>query len=133
VSDSRFIKYDRRKFPKEKKTIPFWGAASPGAGYGAGSDRSGVLFKCWNCGFLCNTNRDELGDGVGYVVTDEARIKIPRLGSGDIRDVSLSIGIFQSGARLMQLDAVGDPVTVVHNMTQRVYAGCPHCGSKNWK
>ena len=133
MSDSRYIKYDRRPLPHEKKTINFWGAESPGGGWSSGPDQSGVMFQCWNCGFICNTKRDELGDGVGYVVTDEARIKFHRLGTGDIKDISLSIGAYQSGARLMLLDASGNPVTVNHNFTQKVFAGCPHCGSKNYK
>lgn len=133
MSDSRFIRYSRTSLPKEKRTIPFWGAESSGGGWAPGSDQSGILFKCWNCGFICNANRDETGDGVGYVVTDEVRVKFPRLGSGDVKDVSLSIGIYQSGVRLMKLDELGNPVTIMHNFTQKVFSGCPNCGSRNYK
>jgi len=127
MSESRFIRYDRRKLPQEKRTIPVWGADLPDA------KQSGILFTCWNCGFLCNITRDELGDGVGYIVTDEIRIKTPRLGTGDIKDLSLSIDPFQAGVHLMQLDPSGAPVTILRQMTQKVFAGCPRCGCKNYK
>jgi hypothetical protein len=133
VSDSRYIKYTKVSLPKEKRTVKYWGAESPGGGWLAGPDQSNILFKCWNCGFICNTDRDQLGDGVGYVVVDEVRVKPFRLGTGDIKDLSLSIGDFQSGCRLFQLDALGDPVTINYNFTQKVFAGCPSCGSKNYK
>lgn len=126
MSESRFIKYDRRKLPKEKSTIPIWGADLPDA------KQSGIFWHCWNCGFVANSTRDELGDGVGYVVVDEVRKKNVRLNAG-IRELSLSIDRFQCGAHLMQLDPLGNPVTVMHNFTQRVFAGCPKCGCKNYK
>ena len=127
MSDSRFIHYNRRRLPKEKRSIPVWGADLPDA------KQSGLLWKCWNCGFVCNIKRDELGDGVGYIVTDEVRIKNPRLGTGDKKDLSLSIDLYQAGAHLIQLDSNGDPVTIQRHMTQKVFAGCPRCGCKNYK
>jgi hypothetical protein len=126
MSDSRFIKYDKRNLPKEKRTIPVWGADLPDA------KQSDTFFRCWNCLFVCNVDRDEVGDGVGYVVIDEVRKKNVRLNAG-IRELSLSIDRFQSGAHLMQLDPSGNPVTVMHNFTQKVFSGCPGCGCKNYK
>jgi len=41
----------QRKLPKQSRTIPV---------KGGGEDR-GRYFRCWNCGFICDTQRDNLG------------------------------------------------------------------------
>jgi len=40
-------------YPKRKRTIPL---------YGEGDDK-GKWYKCWNCGFPCNIDRDSLDTG----------------------------------------------------------------------
>ena len=42
----------RRKLPKRSRTRPIRGKG----------DDEGKYFRCWNCGFICNKDRDELGD-----------------------------------------------------------------------
>ena len=42
----------KRKLTKRSRTIPV---------YGEGADK-GKYFRCWNCGWICNVDRDELGD-----------------------------------------------------------------------
>ena len=42
----------KRKLAKRSRTLPV---------YGEGADK-GKYFRCWNCGWICNVDRDELGD-----------------------------------------------------------------------
>ena len=42
----------KRKLTKRSRTLPV---------YGEGADK-GKYFRCWNCGWICNVDRDELGD-----------------------------------------------------------------------
>ena len=50
-----------RKQPHDAKTIRIPGSSDKGP-----DDDYGKWYKCWNCGFLCNIDRDPLGD-VGNV------------------------------------------------------------------
>lgn len=70
MSESRVRKYDRRRLPREKRAISIFGATAYIEGRVV-KDQSNKFYRCWNCGFLCNTDRNKLGDGVGYHITDE--------------------------------------------------------------
>jgi len=53
----------KRKLAKRSRTLPV---------YGEGADK-GKYFRCWNCGWVCNVDRDKLGDsdsGSGNEHTD---------------------------------------------------------------
>ena len=58
MTDTQYIKYDRRRLPTKRRRIPVFGTDT----------HSGKYFKCWNCGFICDKDRDKTGDGVGYEV-----------------------------------------------------------------
>jgi len=56
----------RSRIRKESRTIPLYGDADRGNGLD-----DGRYFRCWNCGFICNIDRDALGgsesrDGISY-------------------------------------------------------------------
>ena len=46
----------RHILPKRSRTIPLFGTG----------DDAGKYYRCWNCGFICNAERDTLGDGNSY-------------------------------------------------------------------
>jgi hypothetical protein len=140
MNQSRYTRYDKRRLPVQKRTIPIFGAASYIDGRVV-KDQSDTFFRCWNCGFICRTDRDKLGNGVGYVVKDQADVpsylnlgasafEFP--GSDNGRDVRLAV---EDGAtmNLMQLDSDGNPVTVMHNFYSKVTSGCPFCGTRQYK
>ena len=142
MNQTRYIRPIHTPLPHRKRAIRIWGADT----------MSGKRFRCWNCGFVCNTDREKTGDGVGYHVqdvTDPETTLLPdysgsavtytgtqysawqNKGTGDSRDISLSIDndktIFMS-----ELDANGDKKVMSHNFTSIVSAGCPHCGCKTY-
>jgi len=47
-----YTRPSKRRLPKRSRTRPV---------YGKGDDK-GRYFRCWNCGFICDKERDELGD-----------------------------------------------------------------------
>jgi len=56
----------RSRIRKESRTIPLYGSPERGNGLD-----DGRYFRCWNCGFICNIDRDALGgpesrDGLSY-------------------------------------------------------------------
>lgn len=53
--DSRYIKNVTERLPRKKKTNRLPGAF----------EDDGKYYKCWNCGFICNATRDEVGEGSG--------------------------------------------------------------------
>ena len=140
MSESRTKHFDKRRLPRQKRTISVFGAVSYDQSGRAVKDQSDKLFRCWNCGFLCNTDRDKLGDGVGYTIKDQPDILPLSLGSGAFQypgsnaqwDVTLSLEDMHT-VHLMQLDSDGNPMTVMHNFSQVVFAGCPLCGCMNYK
>ena len=140
MNESRLIRYRPGRLPRQKRTIAIFGAASYIDGRVV-KDQSDKLFRCWNCGFICNTDRDKLGDGVGYRIEDqvdlapldlaEAAIEYPQ---SNASEMAITISIDEvSTPLLMKLDSEGNPVTVMHNLSQVVYEGCPLCGCMNYK
>ena len=138
MTDSRLIKYDKRRLPTQKRTISIFGAMSYIDGRSV-KDQSGKLFRCWNCGFVCNTDRDKLGDGEGFYITDKVDDYLGadtayQYPCSDAPKRSALINVTTvSTIRLMQLDTNGDPIPVMHSQTQVVTSGCPMCGNRNYK
>lgn len=58
MTDTQYIKYDRRRLQSKKRTIAVFGTDT----------HSNRYFKCWNCGATCDSKRDKTGEGVGYSV-----------------------------------------------------------------
>ena len=122
MNDSRFIKYDRRKIPGVKRTIPRnWTG-----------DQAGKFFRCWNCGFTCNADRDQVGDGVGYQVNDTFQPVTLNLFDGNTRAHTLSISTIRD-ISLIEKDSDGNPKVFKHNFTTQVVSGCPFCGCRNYR
>ena len=123
-------RYKKSNLPKQSRTIrrkadKFRGARSAG---GTGEDYK-KYYRCWNCGFVCNEDRDALGGS----------------SSGDgISIIPFTIPISIMNALLYMGDSVignayviGDDTTinepVKRNLKPDVNSGCPFCGSLNWR
>lgn len=102
----------RRKLRKDSRTLPV-------KGYG---DDEGKYFRCWNCGFVCDNDRDAL--------SDRSTITYEQFGANTY---SGHITI-RSGHVLIQLDQAGDaqPVKLAYS-PKAESGGCPLCHTKNWK
>lgn len=98
---------------------------------GTGDDE-GRYFRCWNCGFRCDTRRDRLGDKMsvsGNAV--EECLTVNHLGSrmdGDHRS-----GVIVMDFLNVNNQALLGPGGVKHDMKPIVGSGCPHCGTPNWR
>lgn len=116
----------RGRIRKESRTIPLYGDRERGNGLD-----DGRYYRCWNCGFICNVDRDALGgpesgDGKSYeaflIPTDPSLNSVSRLGgSEEPSTVSLA------------LDIAGDTITETHAIQSVINQGCPFCGTLNWR
>ncbi len=118
-------RYQRQTFhalPKEKRSIAIFGADT----------LSNRRFKCWNCGFVVDSERSRTGDGVGFKATDVVDPGVLQSGSGDKRDMTLAVDT-KTDIYLSSVDSCSNPIPTVGNFSQNVFAGCPSCGSLNYK
>ena len=122
MSQTRYQKQTFSPLPKQKRPQPIRRADS----------LSGRRWKCSFCGFVCDSQRDTTGDGVGFTATDIVDPGILQFGTGDKRDVLLSVDA-ENVIHLSRLDSEGDPIPTVGNFSQQTFAGCPMCGSKAYK
>lgn len=137
----------RTRTRKDSRTYPLRGHKD----YGEGRD-DGRYWRCWNCGFICDVERDELGDseskdGISHVIYEALYSGGPKKGSnsadyyetdamihGDNSDVALLVvASARSGHVLLENDADGTPKTVRLNWTPSIDSGCPFCGTRNWR
>jgi hypothetical protein len=112
-----------KKIPKRSRTIPY----PQHKDYGDGKN-VGKLFRCWNCGFLCNTDINALGGAdefvqikpVAYTQTDQY---------GD--EVYHCEGY--AGADQTTCEAAGGTWTSTAYKPGDILVGCPQCGSINYR
>lgn len=97
-------------------------------------DDTGKWYRCWNCGMRVHADRtarvDSMGNGVVVeYVTDAADLPaVTTVGSADgsvwlTESMPQAITITSNG----ELEAVARPVSI------DVEAGCPFCGTLNWR
>jgi hypothetical protein len=137
----------RQRILHDSRTISLRGHKD----YGEGRD-DGRYWRCWNCGFVCDVERHELGDseskdGVSHTIYEALYTGGPKKGTNstdyyetdaDIHGISgttalLDIASARSGHVLLQNDADGEPKTVRINWTPDISHGCPFCGTLNWR
>lgn len=102
-----------KKLTKIARTIPIPGHKD----YGDGED-DGKWYRCWNCGFVCNEERDELGGP-----SDRTRIT--------------SKAYTQSNQYGQSATAASPDWTIFQSKytryTPEIVSGCPFCGTLNWR
>lgn len=109
LNGSRHVRYNYRRIRGEKRTLPM---------YGEGDDR-GKYFRCWNCGFICNIDRDALGDGDGRSYTEFAVTTEPLY---PVADGGPPYKAILKGVTILERDGY-----------QVGGTGCPLCHTLNWK
>jgi len=122
----------QRRLRKESRTIPVKGSG----------DDSGKFFRCWNCGFVCNVERDELGGrdsvgGISFEIYEERSSTIYPDGvehGTDIDGFPLSkISVLGKGHISLKVGMDGLPQGVDKVWVPVITGGCPFCGTKNWR
>jgi len=119
---NRSVGYGRVVLPKKARAIPIQGKF----------EDSNKYFRCKICGFICNADRDRTGPGEGVTQKDATELAgMDLVASGD----QFSPVIYMDDPfTILQNNADDDPIGEYrHNNYPYVYAGCPNCGSKNWK
>lgn len=111
---SRLYHRDRsKKLRKEARTIPIPGHKD----YGDGQD-DGKYYRCWNCGMVCDVDRDELGGPAEKArVTPKSYTITGQYGETNA-----------SGHTIF----TGEGYTTVRYEPD-VNSGCPFCGTLNWR
>ena len=117
----RYTSYSTRKTPHRKRTIQMSGSFE---------DRNKWI-RCWNCGFIVNTERD-LGDPEqsGVLVTD-AIVQAQTLCMGG-SDPQCSMDTLNGVGTMIENDASSTAITDYY--TPRLASairGCPFCGCTN--
>ena len=114
-----------RNLKKRSRTLPIFGRR----------DDADKYFRCWNCSFVCDKDRDELGDsstkgGDGHL--DALTPVVNDIGGNTSNQAMLGgpVGHYHVAARVGP-DA--SPTLVSHNFKSDVSRGCPKCGSTNWR
>lgn len=126
-----------RRLPKQFRTLPIPGHSD----YGDGLD-DGKYYRCGNpnCGFICNIERDELGDSEtmdGTTAMDYAFASLGSLdlGLNDPRCNMATLGNDIPPSHVcLENDAAGDPKSIPHSYAANTTgSGCPLCHTKNWR
>jgi hypothetical protein len=102
----------------------------PIPGYG---DDAGRWFRCWNCGFICDSERD-LIDPTGQRGVEVVEYSLT---SAESRLIEPGVyahagGPFVVGVT-MRLDSDGSYTAPNRLYRRSVTGGCPSCGIKNWR
>ena len=119
----RFTKPTKMNLPKQARTIPIK----------AGGDENGKLFRCWNCGFPCNTDRDDSsGSTAGDNHTDYSELARGYVENGE-EDRMMTLDGFDFYHTILETDADGPAKTIVHDHLTDVTKGCPMCGTTNYR
>ena len=138
------LRVHKARIKKQSRTIPLRGHKD----FAGGRD-DGRYWKCWNCGFICDVERDELGDsesvaGISHTIY-EAQYGGAQKNDGDYNETDakqhgtnsgiplLTMASIRSQHVLMENDSSGTPATIRSNWTPQVNSGCPFCGTKNWR
>lgn len=121
--------FTTRKLKKESRTIPLIGS-----GVGE-ADESGQFYKCWNCGWVCDVERDELGgsdDTVGLAIENYSVTSYP--GSpGELTGQAVLGGDIEHFQVTLEVDADGVPLEIEEHWRAVSVSGCPMCGCRNWR
>lgn len=119
-----------RKLPKESRRIPLKGDKYRGNG-----EDHGRYYRCWNCGFVCDSDRDALGDGnSGNGVTHIDYVINAQGGSGDpLTSLATLDGDVNHYHVALEIGSDGEPKVIRHDYQTVINSGCPFCGSLNWR
>jgi len=101
----------------DSKSKPLWGSPERGDG-----QDNGKYYECWNCGFVCDIDRDATGDA-----QSTSRINLKPY---DLLD-EYGDSVADTGGTKHTIFE-GEGYTTVRYVPE-VEKGCPFCGTLNWK
>ena len=116
----------KRSLKKRSRTLPVFGRG----------DDAGRYYRCWNCGFVCDVERDELGDADSTAGDDHTDINNLANANPYTNNAANHISLRTCVGHqyvAMRIGADGEPKTIVHLHTTDISRGCPFCGSTNWR
>ena len=124
-----YTRAHKRKLIKRSRTLPV---------YGEGADKD-KYFRCWNCGWICNVDRDELGDSdssagdehTDYHETHHCSTYDAPSDASRYATLGGDTGHYQVAQNIVTPD--GEAELVRHKYTSDISRGCPFCGSTNWR
>jgi hypothetical protein len=118
----------KKPLPKRSRTWPVFGRG----------DDAGRYFRCWNCGFVCDSKRDQLGgaNSAGGDNHQDAALQAGasyRAGIG-LRPVgTLDVIDHYQTALKATYPGSNEAKAVYHHHKTNITAGCPFCGSTNYR
>ena len=119
------VRHRPRRPKKESRRIPIWGSPERGDGLDHGR-----YFECWNCGFVCDSDRDFLGDS-----ESSARITPTAYNQTDEKGTAVyhcQGQLAMTNTNQTDCEAAGGTWSRVR-YEPVVESGCPFCGSPNWR
>lgn len=127
---SSYTRVHSNPIPKKARTLPIPGHPERGDG-----EDDGKYYRCWNCGFICNVDRDALGDdhslsGLSYSVKEPEEYDTVLPGE----DGTLFTTFVLSTGHIAPVSlADGTEATVRRVWYPSDAKGCPFCGTLNWR
>ena len=122
----------QRKLRKESRTIPVKGSG----------DDSGKYFRCWNCGFVCDVRRDELGGrnsvgGISHEVYEETNSTIfpdgAEHGVNEDGHALSTLSVLGKGLISLKQGMDGSSQGIDKVWVPVITGGCPMCGTRNYR
>lgn len=108
-------KLPKNRLPKRSRTIPV---------KGFGEDK-GRYFRCWHCGFVCNKDRDALGNS-------ESRSGIT-YGESLLHAVEPARCVLGGSINHYHTAVSNNGYGLKHQIKPSNVRGCPFCGTLNWR
>lgn len=99
--------------------------------------RTGRFYRCWNCGFICDTQKNALGGSEGSDGTAYTDVATPSMGRADSSDIRFGYaqlrGIGGKSVAVLEVGSNGQPKGIQRVISHITGSGCPLCGTENWR
>jgi hypothetical protein len=118
-----------RSLPRESRTIPL-----KADNYRGNGEDFGKYYRCWNCGHICNEDKDSLGNGANSVTHEDFVEPATGANNGDpLTSIATLDGDVMNYQVALELGSDGSPKGIAHTFQTVINGGCPFCGCKNWR
>ncbi len=128
----RYPRYRTRSIPKVARRLPIRGSSDRGDGMD-----DGRYFRCWHCGFICDSLRDVVGgstDRSGDYPIDYVRGSLGCQEADDpARSQESTLGAPFGRFAALECGPDGEAKAIRHSQMTTSIRGCPSCGNINYK